>query len=242
MDSGGDLDRYPALACVHPGLGFEPDPALPAFRGEVRQQIKWIAFAASLVGLVYLISLISEILFAPETLAVGDDAPPLWVEVQRNMLMLSYAGVPVAVGFAVLKYHRYDIDVLINRTFVYGTLTVMLGLMYLGGVATIQAIFRALTGQEQQPQLAVVVSTLVIAALFNPLRQRIQSFIDRRFYRSKYDAAKTLETFPARLRAETDLDALSGDLVGVVRETMQPAHVSLWLRPDTTSKKEGASG
>ncbi len=204
--------------------------------GEVRQQIKWIAFAASLVGLVYLISLISEILFAPETLAVGDDAPPLWVEIQRNMLMLSYAGVSVAVGFAVLKYRLYNIDLLINRTLVYGTLTASLVAVYIGGVTATQTIFGALTGQAMQSQLAIVVSTLVIAALFNPLRRRIQRFIDRRFYRREYDAAKTLEAFSARLRDETDLDALSGDLVGVVRETMQPAHVSLWLRPEASPK------
>ncbi len=116
----------------------------------------------------------------------------------------------------------------------------MLGLLYFGGAATTQAIFGALTGQEEQPQLAVVVSTLVIAALFMPLRRRIQSFIDRRFYRRKYDARKTLEAFSAKLRDETDLDALSDDLVGVVRETMQPAHVSLWLRPDASSKHEQA--
>ena len=120
----------------------------------------------------------------------------------------------------------------INRTLVYGTLTVLLAAMYFSGVATIEAILRAFTGQEQQPQLAIVVSTLVIAALFSPLRRRNQSFIDRRFYRSKYDATKTLEAFSAKLRNETDLNALNDDLVGVVRETMQPAYVSLWLRPD----------
>ena len=134
------------------------------------------------------------------------------------------------MGIVILKYRLYDIDLLINRTLVYGSLTVMLALLYFGGVSAIQALFGALTGQEEQPQLAIVVSTLVIAALFNPLRRRIQSFIDRRFYRRKYDAAKTLEAFSAKLRDETDLDALSDDLVGVVRETMQPAHVSLWLR------------
>ena len=110
----------------------------------------------------------------------------------------------------------------------------MLVLVYFGGVTATQAIFRTFTGQEEQPQLAIVVSTLVIAALFNPLRHRIQAFIDRRFYRRKYDARKTLEAFSAKLRDETDLDALSDDLVGVVRETMQPDHVSLWLRSDTT--------
>jgi hypothetical protein len=112
--------------------------------------------------------------------------------------------------------------------------------VYFGGVATLQALFRTLTGQEQQPQLAIVVSTLAIAALFDPLRRRIQSFIDRRFYRRKYDASKTLEAFSVKLRDETDLDTLSGDLEGVVRETMQPTHVSLWLRPETSSKVEKA--
>ena len=136
------------------------------------------------------------------------------------------------MGIAVLKYRLYDIDIIINRALVYGSLTAMLLVFYLGGVVTMQAIFRALTGQEQQPQLAVVVSTLAIAALFNPLRRRVQAFIDRRFYRRKYDARKTLEAFSVKLRDETDLDALNDDLVGVVRETIQPAHVSLWLRRD----------
>jgi hypothetical protein len=136
----------------------------------------------------------------------------------------------VAVGIAVLKYRLYDIDRIINRTLVYGLLTAILVAVYVGGVAASEATFRALTGQEQQPQIAVVASTLVIAALFTPLRRRIQSFIDRRFYRRKYDTAKTLEAFSAQLRNETDLDTLGGDLVDVVRETMQPAHVSLWLR------------
>jgi len=128
----------------------------------------------------------------------------------------------------------------INRTLVYGTLTVSLALVYFGGVAATQAIFRALTGQEKQPQLAVVVSTLVLAALFNPLRQHIQSFIDRRFYRSKYDVRKTLEAFSAKLRDETDLEALNNEVVAVVKETMQPVHVSLWLRPETAPKGEQA--
>jgi hypothetical protein len=148
--------------------------------------------------------------------------------------------IPISIAVAVLRYRLYDIDILINRTLVYASLTAALALVYFGGVTATQAIFRALTGQEEQPQLAIVVSTLVIAALFNPLRRRIQSFIDRRFYRSKYDARKTLEAFSAKLRDETDLDALSDDLVGVVRETMQPAHVSLWLRPEATPQRQQA--
>jgi len=141
-------------------------------------------------------------------------------------------GILAAIGVAVLKYRLYAIDLIINRTLVYATLTGTLALVYFGGVTATQALLRNLTGQEQLPQLVVVASTLVIAAMFNPLRRRIQSLIDRSFYRSKYDAAKTLEAFSMKLRDETDLEALSDDLVGVVRETMQPSHVALWLRPD----------
>jgi hypothetical protein len=186
-----------------------------------RQQIKWLAYGGVVaVGTSLVAALIS-----------------IWsVTLSILLTNLALLGLPIFTGVAIVRHRLYDIDLLINRTLVYGVLTGTLALVYFGGVATAQAIFRTLTGQEQQPQLAVVVSTLVIAALFNPLRRRIQSFIDRRFYRSKYDAAKTLEAFSAKLRDETDLDALSDDLVGVVRETMQPAHVSLWLRPDTVSK------
>jgi hypothetical protein len=119
-------------------------------------------------------------------------------------------------------------------------LTAMLAALYFGGVKATQALLRTLTGQEQQPQLAIVVSTLVIAALFNPLRRRIQGFIDRSFYRSNYDAMKTLQDFSGKLRNETDLDALSEDLVGVVSETMAPAHVCVWLRTEGFAKGEQA--
>ena len=148
------------------------------------------------------------------------------------MVNLSLLLIPLSIGVAILRYRLWDIDVLINRTLVYGSLTVTLALVYFGGVATTETIFRALTGQERQPQLAIVISTLVIAALFTPLRRRIQGFIDRRFYRRKYDARVTLEDFSTKLSHETALDALSDDLISVVSETMQPAHVSLWLRPD----------
>jgi uncharacterized membrane protein SirB2 len=198
-------------------------------RGEERQQIKWIAFAASLIGTLYLIAMIGSIVYPQDTwFAPGS---PLWQVSLEYAAFLSFPLVPVAIGFAMLRYRLYDIDVVINRALVYGSLTATLVLIYFGGVATIQALFRTITGQEQQPQLAVVVSTLAIAGLFNPLRHRIQSFIDRRFYRRKYDAAKTLDVFAARLRDEIDLEALGGDLVSVVSETMQPAHVTLWLKP-----------
>jgi hypothetical protein len=191
-------------------------------RGVERQQIKWFAYAGALAASA---SLLNYTTF--EAVDVR------WIELAGHIpALVGILGIPTAVGIAILRYRLYEIDTLINRTLVYGALTATLVAVYFGGVATTQAIFRTLTGQEQQPQLAIVVSTLVIAALFNPLRRRIQSFIDRRFYRRKYDARKTLETFSAKLRDETDLDSLNAELVGVVRETMQPAHVSLWLRPD----------
>lgn len=191
-------------------------------RGIERQQIKWPAFTAVVaVGGTVLDVSISE--------AIGSQLLEWAGFVVGNLALV---GFPISIGIAIVRYRLYEIDTLINRTLVYGSLTVMLGLVYFGGVTATQAIFRTLTGQQEQPQLAIVVSTLVIAALFNPLRHRIQAFIDRRFYHSKYDAAQTLEAFSAKLRDETDLDALSNDLVGVVSETMQPAHVSLWLRPE----------
>jgi hypothetical protein len=197
-------------------------------RGEVREQIKWIAFAASFVGLLYLIAMACSLIVPTETwFAAGS---PLWLNLLEYAALVSFTAVPIAVGFAVLKYRLYDIDTLINRALVYGSLTATLVALYFGGVVVLQRVLLVLTGE--QSTLAVVASTLVIAALFNPLRRRVQAFVDRRFYRRKYDAAKTLEAFSAKLRDETNLDALSDDLVGVVRETMQPAHISLWLRPE----------
>jgi hypothetical protein len=186
-------------------------------RGIERQQMKWFLYAAALM-----------------LLAPGEGLLP---DIVSNVLFgVVLLAIPTAIGIAILRYRLYDIDLVINRTLVYGSLTVVLVLFYVGGVVSLQYAFRALTGQESQ--IAIVASTLAIAALFNPLRMRVQEFVDRRFYRRKYDAAKTLEAFSAKLRDETDLDALSDDLVGVVRETMQPAHVSLWLRPDTPLKGE----
>jgi hypothetical protein len=153
-------------------------------------------------------------------------------------LALVLVAIPTAIGIAVLRYRLYGIDLVVNRALVYGPITVILVLVYLGIVISIQYALRVLTGQESQ--IAVVISTLAIAALFYPLRSRVQAFVDRRFYRRKYDARKTLEAFSAKLGDETDLDALKVELVGVVRGTIQPAHVSLWLRPDTAPLREQA--
>ena len=184
-------------------------------RGDERQQIKWFAYAVAVMVFLFVLWFSSALagLVSPDAL--------MWT--------VPLLGLPVAVGIAILRYRLYDIDIIINRTLVYGSLTATLALFYAGCVFSLQYAFRALTGQESQ--LAVVASTLAIAALFGPLRRGVQAFIDRRFYRRRYDAAKTLEAFGMRLRDETDLDNLETELLVVVRETLQPAHVSLWLRP-----------
>jgi uncharacterized membrane protein YidH (DUF202 family) len=204
--------------------------------GEERQQIKWFAFAAGFAALGWVVNSLAY----ANAYANDEGTESLLLVATTLLLLLSLLGIPLAVGIAILKYRLYEIDLIINRTLVYGSLTGTLALVYFGGVTATQALFRNITGQEELPQLVIVASTLVIAALFNPLRRRIQSIIDRSFYRSKYDARKTLEAFSVKLRDETNLQALKKDLVGVVRETMQPAHVSLWLHPDTTSESEQA--
>ena len=199
-------------------------------RGEEREQIKWLAFAASILGLGFSSYVIPGNILPDD--AGGADL--LWQNLLEDAVTLSFAGIPMAVGIAVLRHRLYDIDLIINRALVYVSLTVLLAAVYAGGVVGLQAALRSLTGQEST--LAVVASTLAIAALFGPLRRRVQAFVDRRFYRRKYDAAKTLDAFSVRLRDETRLDALSDDLVGVVTRTVQPAHASLWLRPEAGSE------
>ena len=192
-------------------------------RGEKRLQLKWFTYAV-VVGL-------------STPLLLGSLAPALFQVLGQLAWTLGFLSLPVAAGVAILKYRLYDIDRIINRTLVYASLTVTLVALYVGGIVLMQRLFVFLTGQEKLPQLAIVASTLVIAALFNPLRRRIQSFIDRSFYRRKYDAARTLEEFSAKLREVTDLDSLSSELLSTVRETMQPEHASLWLRPETSPKR-----
>jgi hypothetical protein len=183
-------------------------------RGEQRMQLKWFTYATS-VGLL-------------TPLILSAIAPAVFQVLGRFLWTLGFLSIPVSAAVAILKYRLYDIDLIINRTLVYGALTVTLVAVYVGSVLCIQYAFRGLTGSESQ--LAIVASTLLIAALFNPLRRRVQDFIDHLFYRRKYDAAKTLESFSAKLRDETDMDILNSELLSTVRETMQPEHVSLWLR------------
>jgi hypothetical protein len=180
--------------------------------GEQRLQIKWVAYAA-LTSVFVLVPIFS--LETPEPLIVVE--------------ALAVLAIPTSVGVAILRYRLYDIDRIINRTLVYGALTALLVGVYVGAAVGLGMLVRSVTGQENN-SLVIAASTLAVAALFGPARRRIQAFIDRRFYRGKYDAGRTLEAFSARLREEVDLDSLTADLVGVVRETIQPSHVSLWLR------------
>jgi hypothetical protein len=197
-----------------------------------RQQTKWVVFGTTL-------AIAGSFVKVPLDLSLIGGDTPFVLLVLKAGFALSFLLVPLSIGVAVLRSHLFDIDLLINRTIVYGLLTALLVLVYFGGIVALQRVFVALTGEKST--LAVVASTLAIAALFSPLRRGIQSFIDRRFYRRKYDARKTLEAYSAKLRDETDLEALNIELVGVVRETMQPAHVSMWLRPETAQKGERAS-
>jgi hypothetical protein len=206
-----DALALPAFALAVGGLVVR----LWRSRGFERQQLKWFAYSAGLVG-----AGLGTAVFIPEGPAA---------DLAFLVGLLALAGLPVAAGIAILRYRLYDIDLIVNRTLVYGSLTVSLVAVYVGSVVSLQYVFRALTGGGSQ--LAIVASTLVIATLFSSLRRRIQGLIDRRFYRRKYDAKETLEEFSRKLRDEMDLDELNSDLVRVIRETVQPDHVSLWLKP-----------
>src|SRR5215217_7367640 len=193
-----------------------------------RLQLKWVVYSVTLVACT---ALLVEVVFA-------NLVPVLYLP-GTFVLSLAVVLIPVGMGIAMLRYRLYDIDLVINRTLVYGVLTFTLLLVYFGGVAGLQRLLSPVVGQDGQ--LAVVASTLAIAALFNPLRRRVQAIVDQGFYRSKYDARETLEAFTGRLRDETDLDVLGEDLISVVRNTMQPEHASLWLKP-TTSKSSQHGG
>jgi hypothetical protein len=201
-------------------------------RGVERQQLKWFTYSSTvaIIGLIL-------------TYTISEPISSMWLSwVGYVLLLAGFIGIPISMGIAILRYRLYEIDLIINRTLVYGSLTVMLALLYFGSVTALQYLFSLLTGQGNT--LAIVASTLAIAALFSPLRRRIQSVIDRSFYRRKYDAARTLEEFAAKLRDQTDLERISEDLGEVVDETMQPSHITLWLSfPASSSaiRSEGSS-
>jgi hypothetical protein len=197
-----------------------------------RRQTKWVVFGTTLG-----VAGTSVFKLPLDFHLVGGDTPFVLLLLKIGFA-LSFLLVPLSISIAVVRSHLFDIDVVINRTLVYGSLTAMLIGLYFGAIVVSQRLFVLLTGEKST--LAVVASTLLIAALFTPLRRRIQGFIDRSFYRRKYDARKTLEAFSSKLRDETDLEALNNELVGVVRETMQPAHVSLWVRPDPAQRRVSA--
>jgi hypothetical protein len=187
-------------------------------RGDERQQLKWVAYGAG-------------VLVMSQVFTVGSDVTGVRLSSTSSQLIdtIGLVAVPVVVSIAILRHRLYDIDLIIHRTLVYGGLTALLALVYLGGVVGVGGLVRGLTGQERN-NLVVAASTLAVAGLFRPARSRIQRFIDRRFYRSKYDAQQTLADFSAKMRDEIDLDSLTSEMTAVVRDTVQPTHVSLWLR------------
>ena len=194
--------------------------------GAERQQIKWIAVVAPIAVVLSVGMYAGVALLGGGSLsnASREVAGPLVMLVAGAILAIGL--VPVAIGIAILRYNLYDIDQLINRTLVYGALTAILGAAYVGAIGVLQVILDPFT---RESQLAVAASTVIVAALFQPLRAGIQRAVDRRFYRRKYDAAKTLETFGSRLRSRVDLESISAEVVGAARATVQPRQVSLWL-------------
>ena len=196
---------------------------------EQRRQTRWVVFGTTLAVAG------TSVFQLPLDLSLVGAGTPLVLLVFHAGFTFSFLLLPLSIGVAMVRSRLFDVDVVINRTLVYGSLTAMLVTLYFTAIVVLQRLLVVLTGQTST--LAVVATTLLIATLFAPFRRRIQSFIDRRFYRRKYDAARTLEAFSSKLRDETDLNTLGEDLISVARETMQPEHVSLWLRSSSSPKQ-----
>jgi MFS family permease len=192
-------------------------------RGLERQQLKWLATAAAGVAVTYAVVVPLGAYVDPSS-----EHTPVWLSVAQTASLLSFGLIPVAIVFAVLRHRLYDVDVIIRRTLVYAALVAVLAAVYVGGVTLVGGLLRSVTGGSGA--IGVTVSTLAVAAAFQPLRARIQRGVDHRFYRGRYDAVRTLESFSGRLREQVDIETVSGEVLDVVRQTLQPAHVSLWLR------------
>jgi hypothetical protein len=230
---GSVIDYAKVLILVVPAMMVASAAALIVrYRrstGHARLQLKWLAAAAGGVALVYLIvEPLSAILYPSETRA------PTWILLMQDVALLSFGLIPLAIGIAVLRHRLFDIDVIVRKTIVYAALVACLAAIYLAGVYAIEGVVRRLSGSSGT--LAVTLSTLAVAAAFQPLRARIQVAVDHRFYRARYDAGQTLETFSARMRDEIDLEALSGDVLAVVSEALHPTHAALWLRPNEAER------
>lgn len=196
--------------------------------GRQRQQVKWLAVGGVVAAVVYLVVMVLSAVYGGS--AWADESTPAWLATVQNTTIFVFVLLPIAVGMAILRHRLYDIDVIINRALVYGGLTAALAVVYIAGVFGVGAVVRALSGQERS-SLAVAVSTLAVAGLFAPLRRRMQALIDRRFYRRKYDAQQAVTDFAVSLRRQVDLLPLRDELVETVAMTIQPATVSLWLKP-----------
>ena len=192
-------------------------------RGVERQQLKWFAYAGAVLAFAVVLNAFAQLKYVADATLIQNGQP----KPVQYLLILAMCLLPVSVGVAVLRYRLYEIDLLINRTLVYGATSAAIAATFFLGIVALQALLRPLTAGSE---LAIAASTLVSFALFQPVRRRVQDAVDRRFDRSRYDAARTLDLFADRLRDEVDLDALRGDLLRVVRQTMSPGHVSLWLR------------
>ncbi len=193
-----------------------------AAHGADRLQLKWLAASAAFVAVLYGVTEVLSVTIA------SNDRVPGWLLVMQDLALLSFALIPISIGFAVFRYRLYEIDVIIRRTLVYTTLIATLAIVYLGGIYVVGDLLQTLTGQSGA--LAVTVSTLAVAAAFQPLRSRIQGVVDHRFYRAKYDASVTLDAFSGRLREQIDLDALHAEVLTVVRDALEPSQATLWFR------------